>query len=317
MDEAERIKLVSLIRETAAPLVVEPPQLPPEWDALYCAQPRLGPLNVKAVLFDVYGTLFCSAAGDISLAAKAPDSCLPMEDHPEEDNPLEDLARQYGLAGEELRSYFLEQVAAIHRARLAAHLAHTPWPEVRVEEIWANFLRQREGAVVEDNAGRELALRYELAVNPVYPMPGAAKTIAALREAGLILGIISNAQFFTPLLFEAFLGALPEKLGFDSGPVIWSFEQGEAKPSPRLFEAAAGQLEARGIAATECVFVGNDMLSDIYGAINAGFQGVLFAGDSRSLRLREGDERLRDLRPSRIIRRLEELTGECFHLVGR
>ena len=293
MDEAERRKLVSLIRESAVPLGVEPPQLPPEWDALYRAQAH--PPDVKAVLFDVYGTLFCSAAGDIGLAAKETGAA----------QALNSLAGQYGLTGEEMRSYFLEQVAAIHRESSV----HTLWPEVRVEEIWAEFLRQNTaGGVNENNVqSRELALRYELAVNPVYPMPGAAQTIAALRKAGLVLGIISNAQFFTPLLFEAFLGAPPENLGFDPGLIIWSFEQGEAKPSPRLFEAAAGQLEERGIAAAECAFVGNDMLSDIYGAVTAGLLGVLFAGDSRSLRLREGDERLRDLRPSIIIRSLEEL----------
>jgi hypothetical protein len=49
------------------------------------------------------------------------------------------------------------------------------------------------------------------------------------------------------------------------------------------------------------------MLSDIYGAHNAGFLGILFAGDSRSLRLREGDDRLKNLRPLRIIRNLKEV----------
>jgi len=303
MDEAERAKLVGLIRESAVPLVPDPPQLPPEWDALYraYAQPRSGPPEIKAVLFDVYGTLFCSASGDIGLARKQTGAI----------KALDALARQYGLAGEQMRSFFLEQVAAIH-----GRSTRTAWPEVRVEEIWTEFLRQRENAAIGDGAaGRELALRYELAVNPVYPMPNAAQTIAALRQAGLVLGIISNAQFFTPLLFEAFFGALPENMGFDPGLLIWSFEQGEAKPSPRLFEAAAGQLSARGILPAECAFVGNDMLSDIYGAVNAGFKTILFAGDSRSLRLREGDKRLHGLRPSRIIRGLGEL--ECFRLNSR
>jgi putative hydrolase of the HAD superfamily len=49
------------------------------------------------------------------------------------------------------------------------------------------------------------------------------------------------------------------------------------------------------------------MLSDMYGADKAGFQCVLFAGDSRSLRLREEDPLVRGLRPSRIIRELGEL----------
>jgi putative hydrolase of the HAD superfamily len=234
---------------------------------------------------------------------------------------LKALARRCDprLTGDDLRSFFREKVAAIHRARSA----ETAWPEVRVEEIWTDFLREQEqnntpsrlcdqrlSCSSLEAAGRELALRYELAVNPVYPMPGAAETIAALGDSGLALGVISNAQFFTPLLFEAFFGAPPEQLGFDPALIVWSFAAGEAKPSPRLFDAASRRLAALGIAPVECAFVGNDMLSDMYGALRAGFQGVLFAGDSRSLRLREDEPLTRGLRPSRIIRALGELAGQ-------
>jgi putative hydrolase of the HAD superfamily len=254
----------------------------------------------------VYGTLFCSAAGDIS-----------QEGSPDRAG-LEALARELsggaapGLSGEDLRAYFRGRVAAIHREAAG----RTRWPEVRADEIWADFLRERgradcaSGAAAAE-AGRELALRYELAVNPVSPMPGAAETIKALKGAGCVLGVISNAQFFTPLLFEAFFGAPPEELGFDPELLIWSFEWGEAKPSPCLFGAAAGRLRARGIDPGACLFVGNDMLSDISGAAGAGFRGVLFAGDGRSLRLREEDPRLRDLRPTVIIRELGGLPELC------
>ncbi|GHV95426.1 hydrolase [Spirochaetia bacterium] len=306
MDEAERLRLVSLIRESAVPLAPELPPLPAAFGELP-ALARNGN-KIRAVLFDVYGTLFCSAAGDISHAAK---DAASSPGAASAGAALDALARQYGLAGEEMRSFFRQKVAGIHQMRLA----ETPWPEVQVEEIWADFLYQRNsvpfcnGGARSSAASRELALRYELAVNPVYPMPGAAEIIAALQDAGFVMGIISNAQFFTPLLFEAFFGALPKNLGFDPALLIWSFEMGEAKPSPLLFETAAQRLETRGIAVADCAFVGNDMLSDIYGSINAGFQGVLFAGDSRSLRLREGEALVQGLWPSSVIRSLGDLSA--------
>lgn len=299
MDAAERRRLVALIREAANPMLPVPPELPPGWSE-EAARPERGNGQIRAVLFDVYGTLFCSAAGDISMGAESagPGGAA-----------LDTLAGQYGLTGEGLRSFFRAQVAALHRARSP----ETRWPEVRVERIWAGFLREQDAVPPGDSpeaAGRELALRYELAVNPVYPMPGTAETIAALGASGRKLGIISNAQFFTPLLFEAFFGALPEKLGFDPELLIWSFALGEAKPSPRLFGAAVRRLTERGISPAETAFVGNDMLSDMYGAMEAGFQGILFAGDNRSLRLREDDPRVRDLRPARVILSLgETMTG--------
>jgi putative hydrolase of the HAD superfamily len=295
MDEAERRRLTALIRETPCPPPPLPPPLPAGWEDLL--SPPLPPLGrtIRAVLFDVYGTLFCSAAGDIGIAADCSAGV---------DGALDALARQYRLPlpGEALRSFFRRRVSRLHRTRLA----ETAWPEIRVEEIWAAFLRE-QGLDGGEAAGREFALRYELAVNPVCPMPGAAETIRALKNSGVPLGLVSNAQFFTPLLFDAFLDGPPEKTGFDPGLLIWSFEAGEAKPASRLFDAAARRLGELGVAAADCVFVGNDMRSDIYGAAGAGFKGILFAGDGRSLRLREGDALTGGLRPSRIIRRLEEL----------
>jgi putative hydrolase of the HAD superfamily len=76
-----------------------------------------------------------------------------------------------------------------------------------------------------------------------------------------------------------------------------------------LFEAARRRLEELGISAGDCVYTGNDMLSDIYGAVPAGFRAFLFAGDGRSLRLREGEALVKGLVPDGIIRRLGELLG--------
>jgi putative hydrolase of the HAD superfamily len=131
------------------------------------------------------------------------------------------------------------------------------------------------------------------------------------------LGIISNAQFYTPLLFEAFFGALPEKIGFDPELLMYSFEMGEAKPSSRLFNKAASVLAGRGINARNCLFVGNDMFTDIWGAQSAfsegeGFQTALFAGDGRSLRLREADKRIGNCRPSLVIRHLLDIPSLIF-----
>jgi putative hydrolase of the HAD superfamily len=229
--------------------------------------------------------------------------------------------------------YFRSSVLGIHRKRIS----QTPFPEVRVEEIWADFLRSRtslgadtaalpgktalagQATLLEqaalagrqeslDDQAEELALRFELTVNPVYPMPGVGETLGGLKRAGYILGLISNAQFFTPLLFDALLGASPEALGFDPSLLIYSYEIGEAKPATRLFSLALDRLAPRKIGAENCLYVGNDMRNDIYGAASAGYQTALFAGDSRSLRLREaGQDPPGTILPSVVIRHLTDL----------
>jgi putative hydrolase of the HAD superfamily len=237
--------------------------------------------GIRAVLFDVYGTLFCSAAGDISAAAESAADCT---------GGLDALAREYtdSGTGEALASYFRLAVRERHALSKAAY------PEVSAGEIWKEFPGRKI-------SGEELALRYELAVNPVYPMPGAARLLSSLKAAGLVLGIVSNAQFYTPLLFEAFLGGTPESLGFSPALLIYSYCAGEAKPSPVLFEKARAALKKQGIGENETVYLGNDMRNDIYGAEQAGFRTVLFAGDRRSLRLREDDERIFPLLPGAVV----------------
>jgi putative hydrolase of the HAD superfamily len=125
----------------------------------------------------------------------------------------------------------------------------------------------------------------------------------------MILGLISNAQFFTPLLFEAFFGAPPEGLGFDAELLAYSYKLGEAKPSPALFAPATRRLAALGLKPENALYIGNDMLNDIFAAARAGFKTALFAGDPRSLRLREEDPRIRGLMPDRVVRGLGEVAG--------
>jgi putative hydrolase of the HAD superfamily len=294
-EQAERNALLALIRRFSFPLEpLPPPPLPP----LLSSPPP--PIPPRAVLFDVYGTLFCSAAGDIgtgeSGSGKGRGEAL-----------LEELAGEYapGLRGAELREYFQNGVRDFHREQAGK----VEFPELRVEELWARFLRDRGAGSGLARKSRELALRYELAVNPVWPMPGAAEALRGLAKNPGVLGIVSNAQFYTPLLFEAFFGGPPAALGFDPALLIYSFKAGEAKPAAGLFRRAADRLAELGAMPEHCLYVGNDMLKDVYGAAQAGFMTALFAGDGRSLRIREGDERVRGLRPSRIIRNLAELVS--------
>jgi putative hydrolase of the HAD superfamily len=297
VDKAVREGYIALIREAASPLGRSLPELPPSLEALVYPGGS-GPLEgIRAVLLDIYGTLFASAAGEIGAAGG------------EGRGNIDALAREYepDCTGEDLRQAFTRAVLDAHR-RLSARKAY---PEIRVEELWA-ALPGRALSGIPGGAGppfdpREWALRYELAVNPAFPMPGAGDLLAALKGSGLTLGLISNAQFFTPLLFDAFFGGPPEALGFEPRLLIYSFEEGEAKPSPRLFSKAAAFLASRGIPAEAVLYMGNDMLNDIAPAAAEGFKTALFAGDRRSLRLREGNPLVGDLLPTRVVRDLSRI----------
>ena len=171
----------------------------------------------------------------------------------------------------------------------------------------------RRGVVEERSFERaeleRLAVEYEARANPVWPMPGLTACLRSLRKNRLLLGIISNGQFYTQELFPALLGQRAEFWGFDSELQYYSYQHGRAKPAPELYEMAARALRRRGVKPAGVLYAGNDMLNDIRPARAVGFRTALFAGDARSLRLRQGDPQLDGISPDVVLTALAQLDG--------
>lgn len=281
--------LVHLVQQLSRPCaVLAPDRLPDRFGGLRSSimvkQGRGGLSGIRVVLFDIYGTLFSSAAGDITTE-------LPQGQQAQ-GSPAQ------GAANGRAEGFFRRAVLERHLARYP----ETPYPEVRVEEIWETYPDLPQGM-----RSTEFALRYELAHNPVTPMPGALECIRQLRQRGLELGLVSNAQFYTPLLFKAFFGAYPEDLGFTGEFIAYSYIHGRAKPAPELFQVVLEAVQEKGYRVDECLYVGNDMLNDVFGAQNVGMHAALFAGDRKSLRLREDNPLCRDLLPDLVLDSLADL----------
>jgi putative hydrolase of the HAD superfamily len=216
------------------------------------------PRPPRAVLFDLYGTLFSqSRRRGWSPFSRERAAARFVKRH-----RLETTA---AALAEALRRKILEE----HAGRKASG---TEYPEVRIERIWSGLFPGLRSSETEC-----LAIEWELAVNPIRPMRGSAKLLEFLRARGTALGIVSNAQFYTPLFFEAFFGEKPEDLGFRPDLCIYSFELGVAKPQSSLFELAARRLEEAGIGRRETLMVGNDPANDIAPAASCGFMTALIA----------------------------------------
>lgn len=258
----------------------------------------------KAILYDIYGTVLISGTGDISLASLQNEAIGISEILESSGFPplLPDMAAE---KIPELMDRFIRDT------HTEARNSGTDHPEVEIRDIWRQVLKVLwdEGLLESDPESRnveELALAHELSVNPVWPMPGFPEAVTAIAASGTKTGIVSNAQFYTPLILEALSGTDLESIGFDSRLCTWSYRQGCAKPSPTMFSGPLSVLASEGIEASETLYVGNDMLNDIAAASRAGCMTALFAGDRRSLRMREGDEKA-DRKPDAIITRLEQL----------
>lgn len=270
------------------------------------ATPALKPLpGIKAVLLDVYGTMFISASGDIGAARNG-----NREDH------LRDALASAGFtcvdseAGS-LGIRLLDQfIAASHSVRRREGIEH---PEVELRDIWRQVVatlldsKSVEGPHDEE-AVNALAVDFECRANPVWPMPHLRETVDDLHASGRKLGVVSNAQFYTPLTLAAFPQTGWSDGCFDEKLCAWSYKLREAKPSGRLVGSVLQTLKARdGIAPPQVLCIGNDMLNDILPAARLGCRTTLFAGDARSFRPREAELRGMNVRPDLVVTDLAQI----------
>ncbi len=293
MHNSEHLK--NLARKTLTPLA----PIPTETGS------RLTPAlsNISVVLFDIYGTLLVSGTGDIGVASS---QLAPFG--------LEDLLESSGFTpsfretGDRIPELLERFIKLEHKQSIDAGI---DFPEVEIRDIWKNVLEKlwNDGLLLDSPDGKnveELAIRYEMLVNPVWMMPGFPDIVVSLSNSGYRLGIVSNAQFYTPLIISALVEKDLEDLGFSPQLCAWSYEIRQAKPSPAVFRGPLEKLRNNGIAAEEVLYVGNDLLNDVACASQSGCRTALFAGDRRSLRLRESDSRA-NVQPDIIITELAQL----------
>ncbi|MCB2146635.1 MAG: HAD family hydrolase [Deltaproteobacteria bacterium] len=245
----------------------------------------------SAMLFDVYGTLLISGAGDIGFDRE------PTENM----NGVRNLLLRSGinLTPDHLADALNLTIARTHAMARGQGI---DYPEVDIVQVWQQVLGMDDLSRV-----KKFALEYELIVNPVYPMPGLELLLGACKNRKMPMGIISNAQFYTVDVLERFIGKTLEMGGFDHRLLFFSWREGHAKPSAVMFERAKEALFGLGISAGSVLVVGNDMRNDILPAKAVGFKTALFAGDRRSLRRRESDDCCRDLSPDLIVTDLRQL----------
>lgn len=279
--------------------------------------PRLDRMpGIRAVVFDIYGTLIISGSGDVGTLKDAGRDVKTPGAH------FRAALEAVGVGGcEDGDAARAVWVGEIESAQNRARERGVPYPEVDIVAVWEATLRELVDRALVGPATanidlERLAVEYEVRNNPTWPMPGAAALLQAVRDAGIALGIVSNAQFFTLIVLEAQFGEAVEALGFRPEWSCFSFREGHAKPGTRLYEQAAAALAEGGITTGETLYIGNDMLNDVFPAKKLGYRTALFAGDARSLRRRSDDTRVAGIQPDLVITELGQLAG-CLGIRDR
>ncbi|MBD3346086.1 MAG: hypothetical protein GF401_13590 [Chitinivibrionales bacterium] len=250
--------------------------------------------DIRAVIFDVYGTLVDYWRHEFSDKDAKERFLLKA---------FNKTATRFSLAS------FLKKMNPEHPPELTLRdlyhgliaLKHEQgkekgieYPEVQIENIWMIMIMmlKRYGfqpETLELGNDRELArcmaFYYNYHVLGRGLFPGVVECCKALRKQNVILGILSNAQFYTPIDLTLFIrdqssGEFDDYNElFDLDFCFFSYSDGIAKPGKHMFEKLFAIFKAYQILPSQAIFAGNDLLLDIKTAQDLGMQTAFFTGD--------------------------------------
>ena len=288
--------------------------------------------TIKAVLWDIYGTLFGVGLGDL-------EQTLGYDRRLSEAGAVvvrefflgESLKKLYAgkKPQESLRDRYLSLIAESHDKSRAEGVEY---PEVVIEDIWQQILEECVGVGYQVSAcdflrgqkyhQRDFGVResayccgylFDVSLQQSYLYPGVIDCLERLRAAGVVQGILSNAQFYTPVHLRRLLRQGSEREDLELGDffaeelILFSYELGYSKPSPGGFEKTIKALAGKGIGREEILYIGNDMLNDVWAAQRCGLKAMLFAGDRGQTVLRQDDCNCRGLQADAVVTEMAQI----------
>lgn len=207
--------------------------------------------SVRNCIFDLYGTLV-----DIHTDEESPEVWRML---------AAEFARyDVDFVPEDLHAHYLRFVRQEEAIMLAACPDSSCLPEIQLENVFHKLFALGGVSATEDAVAAIGKTFREVSTEYIRLYDGVPELLAALRQAGKKLWLLSNAQ----RLFTAWeLDRLGLTDYFDG--IYLSSDYGFKKPDPRFFRKL---LEDQAIDAQSAIMIGNDGTCDIEGAKNAGLR---------------------------------------------
>jgi putative hydrolase of the HAD superfamily len=199
---------------------------------------------VKAFVFDVYGTLLISDSGDIEESVISTGNLKKAMEFSHIRVNGNSLLQGGTLSG--MLEEFVRDVREFHDTH---RTTERPYPEIDIQHIWETILLRNhsKGRIELDGSQciKCMTFIFEILSNPLFPMPGMQEVIKELSSRKIPLGIVSNAQFYTPVVMNFFLtGRLADEERvdyFDPDLTIFSYKFKRSKPDLFLFRVLASR----------------------------------------------------------------------------
>lgn len=283
------------------------------------ANPFVQPLDgIRAVTWSIYGTLLNISDG--RLYVQHPQQVrmqVALERTIEEFNMWYSMTRKPGAPWEYmLQKYdrFADELRMISSGRKG------DVTEVNSTQIWRRvigMLAEKEYAYDEkfygdlDDLSEKVAFFFHSCLQGVAAMPNAAETVSAIADAGIMQGLLSDAQPFT--LMQMLRALDPEgklrQLGslLLPGCNVLSFEERVRQPSFSLYEKSLRRFQDLGVESRQILHVGSRIRDDLAVARQFGFRTALYVGDKCSLQATAAELKDPTLKPDRLLTDLGQI----------
>ncbi len=283
------------------------------------ARPHLVRLSeVRAVLWNVYGTLLAIPGGELWF------------EHPKKvlmDMVLDKTIQEFKMWGSMSRKpgQPSEYMGHIYNNVLLEQKSFPAggekYPEVGADRVWEAILKKLLQKDYKFDAGfygslnefsRKVAYFFHASMQGTCCYPGAAEALRHVKEQGLIQGLLADGQCFTTVQLQRGLAAQDEGLRLDkmidAGRTTLSCDVRGKKPSERLFRTALDGLREKGVEPDKVLHIGSSIPRDVVMAKRLGMRTALFAGDKASLQATPEQLKEPASRPDVLLTELNQLT---------
>jgi FMN phosphatase YigB (HAD superfamily) len=282
------------------------------------ARPHLVRLpQVRAVLWNIYGTLVSIAGGELWFEhPKAFIMDIALDKAIQEFKMWGSMSRKPGQPSEYMKQIYT-QVLSEHRSVPGGG---ERWPEVSSERLWEAILKKLLQKDYKFDASffgslneysRKIAYFFHASLQGTGCYPGAAAALRFVKEQGLQQGLLGEGQCFTIVQLQRGLAAQDPDAKVEDllteGLTTLSYEVRARKPSERLFRQALVGLAALGLNPTQVLHVGCRVQQDLVPARRLGMRTALFAGDKASLQATPEQLKEAASRPDVLLTELSQL----------
>lgn len=282
------------------------------------AKPYLVALpGIRAVLWNVYGTLLRIAGGELWF------------EHPQEfvmnvalDKTIQEfkmwasMSRKPGQPAEYMKQLY---DSALLEAK-AVPGGTEKYPEVCSDRLWEGLLKKLFLKDYKFDAGfygslnefsRKVAYFFHASLQGTACYKRAAEAVSLVADNGLKQGLLADGQCFTRVQLQRGLTALDSGLVFDKifdkDLIVLSYETRGRKPSERLFRHAVTALAQQGLTPNQVLHVGTSITRDLLPARRVGMRTALFARDRTSLQASAEQLKETSSRPDVLLTKLSQI----------